>query len=244
MKIISKFKDYYDAGLSYGIDEKLVLVRKTENIKKKYNDSEYFHADELVHSKKGHFIFKKGNIYFCGKKYPHIKVSTFTEEKSMWSKYALGKEDYFYDKEDFINFLNESEIDKKEVGTKLGTFRGSHESFWDTYFGATDAMSAFEGKKVPYFYKGSYSSWDIVKEGSDRYHTAESYMPVLKTFKFSKAVDPFLAFQEISMFLGALNTEESNPNSNISDKDLLKGKGFDCMSFKKRGIKENKCKSQ
>ena len=42
------------------------------------------------------------------------------------------------------------------------------------------------------------------------------------------------------MFLGLFNQEEDNPNSDISDKDIMKGKGFDCMSFKKRGAKPKK----
>jgi len=33
MKIVSKFSDYYDIGLAYGIDEKLRFARESQSIK-------------------------------------------------------------------------------------------------------------------------------------------------------------------------------------------------------------------
>ena len=62
-------------------------------------------------------------------------------------------------------------------------------------------------------------------------------LPQLKQYKFAKVVPPMQAFQEISMYLGKINSVEDNTVT-IDDKYLAQGKGFDCYSFKKMPSKK------
>ena len=59
----------------------------------------------------------------------------------------------------------------------------------------------------------------------------ESYS-VLKDVQFYKAIEPWRAYQELSMFLGNIAAPDRVPVV-VSDKDRLQQHGFDKWSFRK-----------
>ena len=58
----------------------------------------------------------------------------------------------------------------------------------------------------------------------------------LKSMEFYQVVDPFTAYQELRMYLGALAQDEK-PIPKIPDKVMLEAKGFDSYSFRKEKTK-------
>jgi len=224
MKIISKFSDYYDVGLSYGIDEKLRFVRETKKLKER---------EGTVYS----FEFKKGSenclltihkniIGFCGDIYPFVQIILYEVTKK--DKKPVYKEKLTlisYKKEELFEFIEHEymSFDEIEKKYKYNYSIGRIKKVLELNF--TREMKFDERYKVPYYC--------IINEGlpSDKKHISYT-LPLLKKYHFSKVLAPLEAFQKLTMYLGAVNLKE-NELVNIEDKYLAQGKGFDCYSFRK-----------
>jgi len=247
MKIISKFQDYYDIGIAYGIDEKLRFERKRESID--------LSIDKLPNSTRVQYQ-KEGQVYqitcdysvicFCGKAYPFVRTKV-DEIKKINKKltYKQVDESFSYNFDDvvaiFLSFGQDVRLIQGDYQTLggYGWCRDTLDKYILRHFNAPykTYIDLFDDYNVPYF------CVELIYR-TDRYgHQSEcvqaTLLPQLKQYKFVKAVPPMQAFQEISMFLGKLGTDEDNTVS-IEDKYLVQGKGFDCYSFKMMPKKREK----
>ncbi len=227
MKIISKFQDYYDIGIAYGIDEKLRFERVTKVVQE---DCRW--GEPLSFS-----IFKKQKWFkiwlffdvvgFCGEIYPFIHVEIEGSER----------DEYFYDLESFEIYLKEhisstKEIMLENIGYKFGLFGKKHSitNIAKEYF----SEKFWEYKKIFELYDVAYfvvESSKCVKNDTIKEMIKTILHPQLKKYRFAKIVPPMEAFQKLSMYLGA--QREDTELEQIDDKILAQGKGFDCYSFKK-----------
>ena len=114
MRIISKFHDYYDIGLSYGIDKSLVYVRHEQELEKtsvpeveKILNKEHerwwsHHVEHYVIGSDGNksvgFVF----VGFCGKLYSGLSIDWY------------GKTDVVYSKHDLDSFLKKYQARREE----------------------------------------------------------------------------------------------------------------------------------
>lgn len=73
MKIVSKYSDYYDCGVAYGIDENIYFERDIKLEDVFYRPSSYFKNE--VSSYKAF----RDSIYFCGKRYNFV-VKVYTKD--------------------------------------------------------------------------------------------------------------------------------------------------------------------
>ncbi|SFV55032.1 hypothetical protein MNB_SV-8-293 [hydrothermal vent metagenome] len=243
MKIISKFQDYYDIGIAYGVDEKLRFERK-EICLDEY--SQYDNHSSYIFYKKHHYYRLKLFYFyvgFCGRKYPLIQAKI---EKIVKSKkethYSLEIEDSFYTLESFEDFF-ETWVDTSKEWIKAYTdYYGYHEkreffrkkefiSSIAKYYKKTTLkeVDLFKKHHIPYFVV-MYE--EVMVDNKPHLKMKTIATPRLKQYKFAKAVPPMQAFQEISMYLGQLDLAEDNIVQ-IDDKYLAQGKGFDSYSFKK-----------
>jgi len=70
MRIISKFRDYYDSAMGYGIDTTQVLIRETAEVGKVDEESVWDHSspDWIRHSFDSQDIhYSEFVVGFCGK---------------------------------------------------------------------------------------------------------------------------------------------------------------------------------
>lgn len=270
MKIISKFKDYYDAGLVYGIDNKLVFVRESHSFQNECDSSntEYLDVQNMYEvGEKRYFQILGGVIGFCGKFYTHFMLRFFKKVpignnatgfeiidsdvaydikaiKDFLEKHNIKyiNEDYNYKNKGLFNLRKIEKIFNENLpyDYQISKYRTLYEP--KQYNDYKRYESIFKEKEVPYFYIGQYSSINK-KIGSLEYFEREMLIPLLKNHKFAKIIDAYKAFQEISMFLGALNLNE-NKIVEIDDKYLAEAKGFNKCSFRKKSEKKtrgNKC---
>lgn len=130
------------------------------------------------------------------------------------------------------------------------------EKFFESY-NRELPIEMFYELKVPYFivplyryqyskFKDNYISSDTLEakiKNSNYSHVSTYDMveinPILKDLDFAGVVDPFTAFQEISMFLSGVLGINEPEMIEISDKHKRDAKGFDDKSFKTRS-KKNK----
>lgn len=89
MKIISKFKDYYDTALAYGQDDSVLFLRNKVEYEKTPDDlsfmnpkntytattnREFFNYKNKIYFYTDYFYFNVFNVAFCGKIYTGIRV--------------------------------------------------------------------------------------------------------------------------------------------------------------------------
>ena len=214
MKIISKFSDYYDCGIAYGVDEKIYFKRETTLERERSQGDQ---KPDRWNSELRNNIEAKGDISFCGKLYRYKVRKTSKSGKpipiySFNRKTAVYK--YYYNEE---TYLEDHPEHYKKSRHKWRTPEKLKEYFTIQDIGDEE----FIKRGVPYF-------------------TDQISLPILKDYQFAKAVKPMEAFQEISMYLGRLNHIE--PKCEIEDKYRMKGHGMDCMSYRKEGKHKKKCK--
>lgn len=239
MKIISKFNDYYDIGIAYGVDEKLRFERITMDVSNTID--ELRSVTKMVYKKQSQYyrILCHFNVMlFCGKAYPlvYLKTERITKVNKKFI-YKKVDENYCYSVEEADHYISSHHTPLSEVKDRYEQLGCRHwhrdfEQYIHNHFVQTfeKTLALFELYKKPYFYIES-QYWINEKE-VECIATKTILLPQLKAYKFANVVPPMQAFQEISMYLGTLDLVEDRTVC-IEDKYLAQAKGFDCYSFKK-----------
>lgn len=219
MKIYSKFKDYYDVGLQYGIDPNCKYVRTTETFY--YGDEKWDIINKMLRTHYQfnwyekllyqHFILFCGKIYFCAEFYdgpPMKHTSIFVYNYESLLKYCE-----VYNNTTLLNRVTKERHSKWSISAK-------------------DSFSQFPSNK-----KDKLIQFSIDIGSPIMMYTADKYIdkstailnPCLKDVGFFKAVDPVTAFQELSMFISGVMGGQAPPMVQISDKVRLEKHGFDSV---------------
>ena len=228
MKIISKFRDYYDCITAYGIDDTVFYKRlqKQFNIKKTtdYWGNEltnyqiyrtWMDKRELKRAKVEKI--KLFSIGFCGKMYPMVQVEYLPTDGLYGSHYQDSR--CFYHSDRLFNELERCQFFKDTPDRKR------YKSKIYNYFNKTDKVSEkfFVEYNCPTFALRLFDNVEAVITTNPR----------LSDYYFESVIDPFSAYQRISGFIsGVLGTKE-NELVQISDLSMRDKKGFNEWSFKK-----------
>lgn len=261
MKIVSKHKDYYDAGLVYWIDEKLYFKR--EQWEEKINHGLKWEVLKLKDRDKTYtIVIFPLIIWFCGEFYPLYKIQL---EEHVWHE-KTSEEIYAYSYDDFIAVFTDIWCEVTEVknrsyyyGTSkndalvykdkqldlslshvynfINSINDDYDNRW-TKKDYKEYKDIFLDEKVSYFIIGAYDfeirQYTYYKDVYWLNHIVTH--PILKDYKFSQIKDAYTAFQEISMFLWNMN----NPDDSMlqpEDKYIAYSKWFCSHSFKKKPTK-------
>jgi hypothetical protein len=239
MRIISKFKDYYDLGLSQGADDRLVMVRHTEqyqtgdlprwvtakvrppkemtkelaafvNVVKSYQGELLRGTDYQATKNHGELRIEAAAIVFCGKYYVVFRASRKRLE-------FPGNSDvtHHYDLQSLNSLVLEQEgkdlfIERKERW---------HNNKWSWPLWVHKQAMAVRDLSA----EATLAKTPILLNDAAQWVTVN---PRLADYEFAKAVDPWQAFQELSMFMGNIAAPDNCP-VNIADKDRVYQHGFD-----------------
>ncbi len=248
MRIISKYKDFYDNITAYGVDMSQVFVREQSIIdetiqliteQKTLND---FLRDLSIlanpYNRKGFYVEV---LYFCGKIYPiYFKdSSSFIDRRSanIHQYHVIGGT------QDFLNeALNNKDIEITNLlfGSISLPYNLSREdkllkttqhiqSICDNQL-VVDCIKQFSKKhKLAYFLsRFSYQNMELKSDVS--IHT----YPELKVLKLSSIIDGMQAFQQIEQYLFTDLSINERPMIELSDKIKASKHGHDGKySFKK-----------
>jgi len=241
VRIISDFHDYYDSILSYGQDKKLVYLRKTKIEKLKYTDlSETIWSWRLKFSAVDHSAYEFNNVIpepdfgligFCGKWYGCL-LYTLPESKNVIPIYST---------DDMITFLHKQKVDKERIAAfREGRRKVSSVKYMSwrfTYNKLSSFFTALDGieSDIEYFFK--YKAPILFFTFKDYTTYTLTINPNLKKLNFQKIVDPFTAFQELSMFISGRLGVEGPETITISNESMITKKGFDKWSFRKKSNK-------
>lgn len=224
MRIISPFSDYYDGCRAYGIDDKITYVRRTQKLGDHIFSSETLPVVDVIrkqinkvselHGSATSDTYSVVYVGFCGKIYAGLKflVDTAVDMRTpvnMSSPTTVAQ--FAWQAGD----LSDEELDKN-IGRwwRKTTVR----DWFETSQLTVEHTDLFHALNTPVFV---VDGWHIYSE------------PKLTDYKFQRRLDPFTAFQELSMFLGGVLNVGDPAMEEISDADRIAQHGFDKRSFRK-----------
>jgi hypothetical protein len=249
MRIISKFKDYYDCVQAYGMDQTILYVRNKEIEKGTKGlprcSNLYFWSEDPLF-KCDDFI-----IGFCGKVYGAVRLRKNGTNNEVFCHSIEAVDKYFKEN------LTEKQLNEyygKRTGALYVPYvrhRYTYSSYFDKVEGSRNLYEhLFIEKKCPIFVMGNSlteRNTEGIKVESEIYQYDERgkqgcilYNPVLKEFDFFKVFDPHTAYQEIFMYVAGVLATPMKPIPEISDDDMRDVKGFDKWSFRKEPSKKKK----
>ena len=235
MYIISKFKDYYDTSMGmYGIDKSIIYKRFESNIDVKLtHDDTRFPSRTYVSAFNPNFPrveYVPYIIGFCGKTYvayKFYKSISFDSDVKEWFLYGM-------DAVDAILKLNKSRIEiikgrHKKTNNKL---KQELLSMISNYHGKENYVNVFLEHSIPIFvYDCNHNNgYDINAS--------------LKDVEFYKMFEPYLAFQEIEMYVGGVLTNPENDMVVVDEKYRQLQHGMDKWSFRNPDPPKRKQKLQ
>jgi hypothetical protein len=261
MKIISKYNDYYDSIMRMGYDDNIVFIRKGwENDSTSYNTHDIIDKRwKRINFESFDDISK---VFYNHINQEYIKYFPVKKTNSLWRttkflKKSLGET---YNKTRGYELESISPILLGFCGRFFVIYKieirikGKQRLLYKDYFITNDDHKVFKIKnekgtfkpvigEVDDFFVGNINEIFLTLKapifaidfGDKEFpHTHWLYVnPVLKQFNFEKLIDPYTAYQELSMFLGSLFVNDDDNMVTISDENKAISKGFDEWSFKK-----------
>ncbi len=229
MRIISDRKDYYDCVQHVGQDRTNVYVRKEEEVKLGRKEWPFPFFCPYVSG-----ICKMYIIGFCGNIYPMLEIEGPYKCRGGRSTVASrDKATICFNIEDVDAVMNLN-LKPKELKVYIGD-----KSFWHSWISPRkdfvkffyecnqvkgSFMKMFTEKRCPIFVAYSPGRW--IRQD----HTIV-YNPLLKPFGFVRLFDPYVAFQEIAMFM-ANQAIPQDPMPVIPDDMKILTHGFNKWSFR------------
>ncbi len=247
-------KDYYDSALAYGHDPDLVFVRKKkEKIRAKKGPlfipqpsltvwrkdaknywSYKWTSNYKTNAKGEQFDFARCVVIVAGKKFCGYRITQIGNPDPKTGLTVKYRPVFYWTLEaferwlDFCGFQYRDDYDRwydKEylpLGEYFGNKLSKHELDWLITNRVTIAtwVNEYEDENC----KDTF--WHLDEDN-------------LQTFNFAKVLDPYTAFQEISMWVGGVLPRDGNPMVEITDPKIKLAKhGMDKWSFRKQSARK------
>lgn len=219
MIIKSKFKDYYDSGLKYGIDTLRFWIREPKEIEISLGRhySNYNIWNDL------------SAVGFCGKIYPFLDLTKYNKT-DRFIDHTSNKNKIFYDKNSIKKYIGYDILKGKNTNFKWDNWdKEKFEMEYNELKDSKEYNSYFMKYKTPVF---------LIERGyNDKGKLTLNCK--LKDVAFFKIFNEIEAFSEIEMFIGNILVGEKEvciPTGD--DKVIAASKGFDKWSFRKEPTKK------
>jgi hypothetical protein len=233
MRIISSFRDYYDCIQAQGQDMTRIYLREEKSVKLKpcygvmphFSFSCYFGGYDTV------YIYEV-LIGFCGKIYPILYLS----KMSMRDYNATLK-------------LDNATLCQKPAQVDEWVNKNLEHRSRAAYFNKRGLLGTFTQRNI----RNEFAKCVMGKHWDEHfavapifrhfpsYHNKQDiiiYNIRLNAIGFQKIIDPYTAFQELSMWINNIALPEKEIPK-IDDKTMAEAKGFDKFSFRKSKSKGN-----
>jgi hypothetical protein len=246
MKIVSDFHDYYDVVRQYGVDPKLLYIRKTQELEEYVGPADLtplkILLERIPHQVEGiNTRFERGLIAFCGRAHPFLRCRgsiCYTTEHLVA---ALRKRTTAYD----VNISDDPKVRGhliKQIISPSSPKQGRHRKHWvpmppyltaeswshllHSNLGIPDELHRALDCPVLLF-----GDWYM----NYRYRYTFILNPRLNKWEFFRAVGPVEAYQKLSMYVGNNLVHQRDPEVGLTDEMRRDTAGFDKWSFKKQG---------
>lgn len=235
MRILSKFKDYYDHAMGFGQDPNLVYVREFDEesflLDSSYNrlalrKFQSVRLEQLLKCSEKFYVrdssgkwFDANNCFLivAGKLYPGL--------------YFDGE--YYFSIEKLLA-LKESLIKKGfKDGWAYGRIQAIIEQITLQRYRSRSVRGEYITIPVDYFYDECVQfNTPCVLIEVNSYRVEIKYNVCLKEHGFAQTLDAFTCFQEMEMFMGQVKTNQLEKLPDVEDKYKIMEHGFDEKSFR------------
>lgn len=244
MRIYSKFHDYYDTALGFGIDPDCHYIRKTSKHDK--GQQGIYNLQEVEHyfsrapypgsynrtQKYGDGIadIQSKLLLVVGKMYPILVIKTKSKNGVLRDHVIQSVEDLDLLISKYLGKRGNAKYANQKNKAFSVSWRYDHYSIMNRRH-MVAFFNQFEGSPEDQFLDTHYTT-----EVPVLLITADElvYNPRLKPYQFFRILPPYQAFQEISMFISGVLGGKSPKMIEISDEIRLQKHGFDLKtSFRK-----------
>lgn len=240
MKIISKFKDYYDIGLAYGTDPKCIYKRETVEINWEglvpsnnqfrtgdvKNNPDWFKellSHEVLSRRKSIWWSpdEAKNSYvrvllFCGKVY--VSVMAYDRSKKEWRRFWSPES------------LRSADIERESERSSFGfMYRARGPEYVDKLFRIGELFTKDFVDKI---LRESGSPIVELRGSNSGSDVSAVVNPNLSLIGFQSVVDPYTAFQEVSMYMTNVIGIPENPMVEVDNDSKVAKHGYNKQSFR------------
>jgi len=218
MRIISKYKDYYDLQGEM-IDNTIIYKRNEANHFVTSSTFPSLFSSNLKASQTGRFFF----LGFCGKIYLGYEVITVIYPYNKY--YGSYKDKKYFFGNDILKILPSITGETAFLGAKTITetnkiLHDFHEK--DKY------LDIFREYNTPIFITWLDKGWSSYSINNPNKKDHEIKVNIcLKDFEFFKIKDAYTTFQEIQMFISGVLGNIEKDSTPLNDKEKIIAKGFD-----------------
>lgn len=177
-------------------------------------------------------------IIFCGKIYKALKLTLYGI-----NSYGESVSSVFYDMDSIYKWLNkynfnfDNMIDEyiKDHNYNGLTYEKTKKRILESF----DVFSIQENLSPELMSELIENNISIVTSESNSYatYTVHINSDNLKDYDFYRVMDAYTAYQELSMWVGGILTQNKDGLYKLSDKELIAKHGFDKWSFRKQSQK-------
>ncbi|PNG50142.1 MULTISPECIES: hypothetical protein [unclassified Variovorax] len=251
MRVLSKFRDYYDNAQALGADKTRVFVRTAARqqfaegaVPVPWNGLTAAGIPRRIEIADGSVVALDAlHILFAGKLYRGLRVRLYgrhlrgyrpPRDHDLTDCYAVD-EHVFYDARgaiaDLSRHVPEKELkakgwrSKRTLAEKVGDFLGEQ--------GRTELFDWAVTQRV------AIAVNEAERRGVGVSRVSLTLNPALETVEFYRLFDAYQAYQELDMFWGGVLAPESRPMVGIADKYRIAQAGFDQLSFRKSPTKRH-----
>ena len=262
MRIISKFRDYYDSVRGSGVDSERVWIRKTEPIEQQVIIPTSHYSAQRERGEEPWLSMaraaQKGVLQkMCqwtgshvqgsqcyhgvnglllvigGKTFPGIEV---THERLNKTEKGMALNWVVYDRQFMWNKADvQAWLDKEGVNPdQLNCESGISEKI-------SERLKVFFDTEYDFINSAIEAKAPIVLcTTSSHGNVTYTANPNLSELGCVSCLDPWQAYQEIQMFVGGVLCSNENPKIELTDKERVVQHGFDDHSFRKSATKKKK----
>jgi hypothetical protein len=234
VRIISKFKDYYDIGLSQGVDDDVVYVREHKEVDPEHpflSGGLWSEPLPVYRPRRYRADVEKLIVGFCGKLYPLVVIKRTLRTQHPWDTSPREKVYYCYDYDEIV-----------KNAKKLGLQENSAPKFLRRYLSPYSPL----GQIKKHFEEGAkgYEGW--FQEHKVPVFIAQNkgsalLNPCLEAWEFYRVLDAWTAYQELMMYIPGVLGGTANPMVEVGEEYRIAGHGYDQRSFRMpKGAKPNR----
>lgn len=233
MKIISKFKDYYDGIAHQYPDKEILYLRERKIVFPKKEEVPELRVNAInvkwdrYNRQRAEWATSLEVIGFCGRFYPAVVIKNTLGPDPIIHRVA-------YSIAELAQALAEKKIGLPDRDRLVWYYRDRydhHRTDYERYF-----QTEVKGEKIANIFALYNTPCFVVRPDSVdefRSKTIIELNPCLKDYEFPRIVDPYTAYQELNMFIGGVLRRPEQPMIAISDKDKAHKRGFDKWSFRR-----------
>ena len=246
MKIVSPFHDYYDTALGHGVDPHVVWKR----VPREWNgkglplpdvaaDADSLDAElgprllpasrpDRWRTRKPAWHYRRGWVAFCGRTYPFIEMIDRHDAPA-----SPPPSTFCYSTGEVAALLKKKELARFERDDRVWRFelcRADVDDFFEQSPGSAELHRVTASPVVV----GTHTLTAELRRRVAHLRRVEvvTVNARLADFEFQSVVDPYTAFQELSMYLGGVLGRPEMEHAPIPDDAMRDMKGFDEQSFK------------